>query len=270
MPVATNVGGTYIISPAEYYTNVFALSNYNTENKWLHCGTGNGKTIVRAQAPADNDGDLWLIKEVSKIPVTIGAAKWSTLCLPVAVKVPEDANLKVYTVSGVDNGTGVMTLEPVPAGTVVAKKTGLLLASTSENGGTYDFTVSTEAGTSFNNNILMGTTARRKGFNTANAETPATISIPHYALAQIDGVVAFYPSTLNILPANKAYIKKADIPTGGDTNRALYMTGETTGVDNALIQNGETEEYYDLNGRRVLYPTTGIYATRSGKKVFIK
>lgn len=274
MPVATNAGGVYVITPARYMANVFALSNYDTENKWLHCGTGDGNTIVRNQAPATNDGDLWLIKEVQNIPVTIGAAKWSTLCLPVAVEVPNNANLKVYTVSGVDNVTGVMTLNEVKAGTVVAKKTGLLLASTSENEeDKYYFAVSTETGTSYNNNILMGTTARRKGFNTANAETPATISIPHYALAQNqkDGVVAFYPSTLNILPANKAYIKKADIiSTGGDTNRALYMTGETTGVDNALIQNGEAEEYYDLNGHRVLYPTTGIYATRSGKKVFIK
>lgn len=271
MPVATNAGGVYVITPARTIANVFALSNYNTENKWLHCGTGDGNTMVRAQAPADNDGDLWLIKEVSKIPVTIGAAKWSTLCLPVAVTVPDDANLKVYTVSGVDNGTGVMTLNVVEPGTVVAKKTGLLLASTSENGGTYDFTVSTEAGTSYGDNILMGTTARRFGFNTGSAAAPADVTIPHYALAQQDGVVAFYPSTLNILPANKAYIKKADITTsGGDTNRALYMTGETTGMNNTLIQNGEAEEYYDLNGRRVLYPTTGIYATRSGKKVFIK
>lgn len=273
MPVAIDAGGVYVITPANSMANVFALSNYNTENKWLNCGTGNGYTIVRNQAPATNNGDLWLIKEVQNIPVTIGAPKWSTLCLPVAVTVPDDASLKVYTVSGVDNGTGVMTLDEVTAGTVVAKKTGLLLASTSANeSDTYNFAVSTEAGTSPADNILMGTTARRIGFNTRNAETPATISIPHYALAQQGGVVAFYPSILNILPANKAYIKKADIdsPSGGDTNRALYMTGETTGVDNALIQNGEAEEYYDLNGRRVLYPTTGIYATRSGKKVFIK
>lgn len=273
MPVGTNTGGVYVITPARTIANVFALSNYNTENKWLHCGSGDGNTMVRAQNPTENDGDLWLIKEVSEIPVTIGAAKWSTLCLPVAVEVPVDAaSLKVYTVSGVNNATGVMTLEEVEPGTVVAKKTGLLLASTSETSEPYNFEVSTEAGTSFNNNILMGTTARRKGFNTATATNPAAITIPHYALAQQDDVVAFYPSTLNILPANKAYIKKSDIESSesGSANRALYMTGNTTGVDSTLIQNGETEEYYDLNGRRVLYPTTGIYATRSGKKVFIK
>lgn len=266
----------YAIKPANK-SNVFALKTSTGKNKWLACGGENNTLTVLTEDPttandyAGNPAGFWLIKEIKSIPVTIGAAKWSTLCLPVAVEVPNDANLKVYTVSGVDNVTGVMTLEAVAAGTTVAKNTGLLLASTSENAkDTYNFAVSTEAGTSYNNNILMGTTARRKGFNTADGADPTAITIPHYALAQKDGVVAFYPSILDILPANKAYIKKSDIASSGSANRALYMTGNTTGVDNTLIQNGETEEYYDLNGRRVLYPTTGIYATRSGKKVFIK
>lgn len=272
LPLYKESSAPYTIHPAFYRSNVFALK-IASANKWLACGGDDNTLTVVTEEPttAGNANGYWLIKEIKSIPVEISAAKWSTLCLPVAVTVPNDANLKVYTVSGVDNGTGVMTLNEVEAGTVVAKKTGLLLASTSENGGTYNFTVSTEAGTSYEgNNILMGTTARRMGFNTESSEAPADITIPHYALAQKDGVVAFYPSILNTLPANKAYIKKADIASSGSANRALYMTGNTTGVDSTLIQNGETEEYYDLNGRRVLYPTTGIYATRSGKKVFIK
>ena len=277
LPYYQSSSTPYVIKPANYKSNVFALKTSTGDNKWLACGGENNTLTVLTEDPttaneyAGNPAGFWLIKEIKSIPVTISAAKWSTLCLPVAVTVPNDASLKVYTVSGVDNGTGVMTLNEVEAGTVVAKNTGLLLASTSETSEPYNFEVSTEAGTSYEgNNILMGTTARRFGFNTATATDPTAITIPHYALAQKDDVVAFYPSTLNILPANKAYIKKADIPTGGDTNRALYMTGNTTGVDSTLIQNGEAEEYYDLNGRRVLYPTTGIYATRSGKKVFIK
>ncbi|MDY6114510.1 MAG: hypothetical protein SPI56_08130 [Alloprevotella sp.] len=274
LPMEQQYSAPYTIHPAGYMSNVFALKIASAD-KWLACGGDNNTLTVVTEEPttASNANGYWLIKEVSKIPVKIGAAKWSTLCLPVAVTVPNDASLKVYTVSGVDNVTGVMTLEEVPARTVVAKNTGLLLASTSENAkDTYNFAVSTEAGRSYNNNILMGTTARRKGFNTNDSADPTAITTPHYALAQKDGVVAFYPSILKILPANKAYIKKADITTttGEGTSRALYMTGETTGVNNALIQNGEAEEYYDLNGRRVLYPTTGIYATRSGKKVFIK
>ena len=279
LPFYQDSSAPYAIIPANFKSNVFALKTSTGDNKWLACGGENNTLTVLTEDPttfnenAGNPAGFWLIKEIKSIPVTISAAKWSTLCLPVAVEVPDDANLKVYTVSGVDNGTGVMTLNVVEPGTVVAKNTGLLLASTSENeSDTYNFAVSTDAGTSYEgNNILMGTTARRIGFNTNDSADPTAITTPHYALAQKDGVVAFYPSTLNILPANKAYIKKADITTtGGDTNRALYMTGETTGMNNALIQNGEAEEYYDLNGRRVLYPTTGIYATRSGKKVFIK
>ncbi|MDY2779096.1 MAG: hypothetical protein SOU82_04490, partial [Alloprevotella sp.] len=253
----------YVIKPANYKSNVFALKTSTGVNKWLACGGENNTLSVLTEDPNTADGGygnpagFWLIKEIKSIPVKIGAAKWSTLCLPVAVTVPNDASLKVYTVSGVDNVTGVMTLNVVEPGTVVAKNTGLLLASTSENASdTYNFAVSTDAGTSYEgNNILMGTTARRIGFNTAGATDPTdpAITIPHYALAQKDGVVAFYPSILNILPANKAYIKKSDIASSGSANRALYMTGNTTGVDNTLIQNGETEEYYDLNGRRVLY-----------------
>lgn len=277
LPNQKGFSAPYTIHTVNWMTNVFGLKIASTD-KWLVSGAADNKLTTVTEDPttanenAGNPAGFWLIKEIKSIPVTIGAAKWSTLCLPVAVTVPNDESLKVYTVSGVDNGTGVMTLDEVAAGTVVAKKTGLLLASKSENeSDTYNFAVSTEAGTSYEgSNILMGTTARRIGFNTGSAAAPADVTIPHYALAQQDGVVAFYPSTLNILPANKAYIKKADIPTGDGTNRALYMTGETTGMNNALIQNGEAEEYYDLNGRRVLYPTTGIYATRSGKKVFIK
>lgn len=279
LPMEQRYSALYTIHPAGYMSNVFALK-IASANKWLACGGDDNTLTVVTEEPTKakegygNPNGYWLIKEIKSIPVEIGAAKWSTLCLPVAVTVPNDANLKVYTVSGVDNGTGVMTLNEVPAGTTVAKKTGLLLASTSENAkDKYNFEVSTEAGTSYEgNNILMGTTARRMGFNTTGATDPTdpAITIPHYALAQKDDVVAFYPSILNILPANKAYIKKADIASSGSANRALYMTGNTTGVDSTLIQNGETEEYYDLNGRRVLYPTTGIYATRSGKKVFIK
>lgn len=280
LPNDKGYSAPYTIHTANWMTNVFGLKIAST-NKWLVSGAADNKLTTVTEDPttanegAGNPAGFWLIKEIKSIPVTIGAAKWSTLCLPVAVKVPVDAaSLKVYTVSGVDNVTGVMTLNVVEPGTVVAKNTGLLLASTSANeSDTYDFAVSTEAGESYANNKLMGTTARRIGFNTAGATDPTdpAITIPHYALAQKDGVVAFYPSILNILPANKAYIKKADITTtSGDTNRALYMTGNTTGVDSTLIQNGEAEEYYDLNGRRVLYPTTGIYATRSGKKVFIK
>jgi autotransporter-associated beta strand protein len=42
-----------------------------------------------------------------------------------------------------------------------------------------------------------------------------------------------------------------------------------TGIDNAVIPPAATEEYYDLNGRRVSHPAKGLYITK-GKKIWIK
>lgn len=44
----------------------------------------------------------------------------------------------------------------------------------------------------------------------------------------------------------------------------------TTGIDGVEVDNEKDTIYYDLNGRRVLYPTQGVYVTNTGKKVFIR
>ena len=44
-----------------------------------------------------------------------------------------------------------------------------------------------------------------------------------------------------------------------------------TSIGNAVQTKAQGDEvYYDLNGRRVLYPTHGIYVKGNGQKVFIK
>ena len=45
----------------------------------------------------------------------------------------------------------------------------------------------------------------------------------------------------------------------------------TTNINNAKANETESSNtYYDLNGRRVLYPTHGIYVKGNGQKVFIQ
>lgn len=44
---------------------------------------------------------------------------------------------------------------------------------------------------------------------------------------------------------------------------------ETSGIDNILINQSE-KIYYDLQGRRVLHPTKGIYINQYGKKVLFE
>ena len=77
------------------------------------------------------------------------------------------------------------------------------------------------------------------------------------------------------MPANKAYLLKKNIPASA-VNAAMFMFnfdgngGEVTDINTATKAETESNVYYDLNGRRVLYPSHGIYVKGNGQKVFIK
>lgn len=83
------------------------------------------------------------------------------------------------------------------------------------------------------------------------------------------------------MPANKAYLTKASLEAaaGSGEQTAQYIRcifdlggGEVTEIDNAPIMRDcdADNAYYDLKGRRVVYPTRGIYVKGNGQKVFIK
>ena len=66
------------------------------------------------------------------------------------------------------------------------------------------------------------------------------------------------------LGANKAYLA---LPASMNHVRSITIGGPTTGIEDTVTDGTQAEEYYDLQGRRVLNPTKGIYVTKSGKKV---
>lgn len=74
--------------------------------------------------------------------------------------------------------------------------------------------------------------------------------------------------TLRTIPANKAYYVSTQA-----TGEALSLSfgGPAVGIDQIATPGAEkAQTYYDLQGRRVLYPSNGIYVTGDGQKVFIK
>ena len=93
-----------------------------------------------------------------------------------------------------------------------------------------------------------------------------------YVLNEKDGVVGFYKlSATGSLLAGKGYLKVDGVGEG----RAMFeidIDGISTGIN---MVNGEglkvngSETYYDLQGRRVLNPTKGLYIV-NGKKVIMK
>ena len=106
---------------------------------------------------------------------------------------------------------------------------------------------------------ILAATAKRTGFaDNAN-----------YMLGvDNDSEVKFLRATITTVPANKAYLPAANV-TNGSLALAFNFGGESTGIATSL-KDKENVQYFDLNGRVVLYPSNGVFITNTGKKVFIK
>lgn len=264
LPINPNNNQTYILENRRNYSNVWSLRCANNKQKYLHSGGVAGEdnnVICRQDSPDTNDGCLWVIKEIREVPVTVGSAKWATLCLPMAVTVPDDATLSVYKVTAVD-ASGTLTLETITTGTVLAAETPVLLSSSSTNeNDTYNFKVSYDGTTALTDNLLSGTTARRAGFYPENGTRTE-----YFGLANKNNTPGFYPGTSDKIAANKAYILASRVPTNVSS---LNFDIRPTSICDTMMDETSPVEYYDLNGRRVLFPVHGIYVTNGGKKVFI-
>ena len=195
----------------------------------------------------------WIIEEVTdaelQLTREIGNTGYATLAAPVALNIP--AGVKAYTVT-VDEAQETAILEEVseviPAGTaVVLKKEG--------TESSFDFTYAPEGSTE-NSNSLVGV------YKTTNITT----DINAYILGNGSEGIGFYQMSADdrTLGANKAYLA---LPASMSGVRSITIGGPTTGIEDTVTDGTQAEEYYDLQGRRVLNPTKGIYVTKSGKKV---
>lgn len=217
-----------------------------------------------------DDGNLFYIKEVTSVPVTF-KAQYATLTLPFDVTIP--AEVKAYVASGVNTtAEGVRELSltevtsKIPANTPVVLECTAATAPTAEATATYEFPLTNTVTSYTGTNLLSPTTVRRTGL-TANT---------YYGLSVgADDTVGFNISAITSVPANKAYLTKASLSASETQPETAAFIGcnfggATTGLDNIVTNSEDNNIYYDLNGRRVLYPSTGIYVKGNGQKVFIK
>lgn len=223
----------------------------------FHSGLKSGSTTEA------EEGCVLRIQKVTTYPVSISAAGYASLCLPFSVTLPE-SGLTAYKVTAINrDNNNEMNLESVGR-TIPAGEPVILQGAA----GNYTLTINADNGTKATNNILTGATVKRTG-----------ISEEYYALAKktIDEAetVAFFRVSTTNMPANKAYLLKKKIPASA-VNAAMFMFnfdgngGEVTDINTATKAETESNVYYDLNGRRVLYPSHGIYVKGNGQKVFIK
>lgn len=262
--IGANTGeGVYTIVPCKENTTfagydattMFVISSSNTLVGAL---TGDGNYIGNNQGSYTDKSNFWQLVKVTSVPVTIKSVGWASIAFPFAVQVPAESGVKAYIAESADDTR--MTLSEIADG-IIPAKTGVLLAK--DGGGKVDLKLVTTT-TTYPDNKLTYATAERNGY----------ASKANYLLSAKTGTVGFLPSTMQLVPANKAFLPAANITstvTGEAQMLNFYIGGTVTGVNVATDDAyHDTSAYYDLNGRRVFYPAHGIYVTGNGKKVFIK
>ena len=203
-------------------------------------------------------------------------ATFSNLKNDVTLSVPSDRTLKVYnaTVSG-----GKMTL--TERNSQVAKEEGVLLKTDGEYVNAKANETNELAKASSDENHLVATPAEAK---TVTAETGCKLYRLTYNKATAKERLGFYLSndgiSLKATPG-KAYLQvsenEAKDPSSAALARSFVFGGgnETTGIDGITImgtdvqRHGTIEEIFDLQGRKIVNPTKGIYI-KNNKKVVIK
>lgn len=263
MPIDDKHAGEYTLK-----TTTAAITGVTNDSKTMlqlvnegHTMNANAgasaQTIANYDNHDDDKGNYWQFIKVTTVPVSISAANYATVAYPFAVKVPAESGVKAYAVSAVKNG--MLELSEITDG-IIAANTGAILYHEGEK--QVNLEITNEAATYTGANKLQGATAKRTGF--AANDT--------YVLAlNSENQAAFLKSELTTVPANKAYVLASALPAAEAGAQALnFGFGEVTGINGVNADSNNAVEYYDLNGRRVLYPANGIFVTNTGKKVFIK
>ena len=195
----------------------------------------------------------WYLRPATSVSVTVPAgSQYATMNLPFAVELPD--GVTAYVGGSVSDSE--ITLSPLD-GTVVPAGCPVIL--TAEEG-SYDLTIAYDNETAAPANSLSGTLVPQ----TVDADATA------YIVANGSAGVGFYKITDSedrTIPANKAYYT-----TNAETADAVlaFSFGPAVGIDGVTTADKGTDTYYDLQGRRVLYPAHGVYVKGNGEKVYIK
>lgn len=213
----------------------------------------------------NNNNYLCSIKLTKKsyVTATISSIGWSTFCTNNILDFTNVTGLKSYIITGA-NTSNVISMSQV-TGSVVGG-TGLLLNGTA--GASYNIPIANTSTFDVSANKLVGYALENTGTHTVSA---AGTGYTHYVLVASSGnaVFKYIGGTSATINPGQAYLRFADsdIVSGA---REFTLDGGVTGISEMEnVRSQKDDIYYDLNGRRVLYPTKGLYIV-NGKKVVMK
>ena len=192
---------------------------------------------------------------VSNKNIEIGATGWATYVADANVVVSDIEDFEAYVVTGA-SGTAITKSEALE----IIKEGEPILVKGTPNTTFYlplAGTVKAQDG-----NLL------KKGASGVKADDNAGFNyvlVANGTKAEFQRIVS---GTVNV-PENKAYLALTSDP-GASGARSLDLEGNVTGISKTEdVRSKKDDVYYDLQGRRVLYPTKGLYIV-NGKKVIMK
>lgn len=207
-------------------------------------------SIPKSDAANGRCLDYVLIQKTAE-SVSVSKVKFATYVPTCNVVVPAEA--KVYTAK-VNEAKSAVVLTEVPAGSVIAKGTPVLVGA---EAGSYNFAASADEATTVADNDLKAATADTKG-------NGSTI----YALVEQDGKAVFAPLKEGVaVSLGHAYL---ELPAASATRfYSIQFGGETTGINEVNAVAKADGAYYTLQGVKTSKAAKGIYI-HNGKKVVIK
>lgn len=223
-------------------------------------GRGGTKTAVVAgdkEFPLYRFSDMLTKVEIyspkTTVTVNVSNAGYATYATTNNVKVPEDENVKVMTVT-VNKDNSTITLHKVAANTVIPANTGILVNAAQ---GDYNFAVTSKDGDELPPNNLVAAT---------KAVTSDDANYKYFALTTLsDGKVGFAVVKEGVnIPAGKAYLKVIK-STGA---KFFGLDGEATGINSVKTAKADGA-YYTLEGVKTTKPVKGLYI-HNGKKIVVK
>lgn len=221
---------------------------------------------------SDADASQWYLMPATTIEVSVSAAGYTTVNYPFAVQLPETGLQAFIGNTAKSKGQDVFVLREL-RDKMIPANTPMILAGTQ---GTYTLTIldkNTEV-PSIDNNPLEGTYMQRtmsNGVVTYVLSKPSSFEVGFYKLEDTEDMQnGATPNRL--IPSNKAYLPGSSLSqTTAQTYGFAFSLDEngggTTGIEEETVTDLSKEEFFDLQGRRVMKPSKGIFVTKSGKKV---
>ncbi len=236
-----------------------AFVGVDKTNCTLYVPYGAKETYAATEGWEDFENIVEIIP--AEITITINQYGNVTFCSDLALDFSNVEGLKAYAATGYNESTQVVTLTRVQT-----SKAGVGLFLKGELG---EYVVPViEYSNDHTLNLLVGTLEE-----TVVNSTEGEMSNYKFTVAELDEAPMFYPFEDNTaFSAGKAYLQipTAWLPvTAQKSLNIRFDDGETTDIDELEGENGKVKTVYDLQGRVVENPTSGIYII-GGKKVIIK